>query len=211
MDTTSIKKEHRFFENNIGIDLEQLNSYIHGIYDHMVMTELLPNNEKTKKLGMTIDITEKYNIFKYENSEIIKLKNAIFDMTKEACQYYNIDFDKQNYQLHGWFNLWKLLRTDKIEEKSWHFHDMVGAPHFHGYYSLNAEPSVTYYKINNVLIERKNINNIAILSETGHEHAPGDWLVESDRITIAYDILPKNQCGEEKPWIALTKSKNNDR
>lgn len=203
-------KEHKFFEKNVNADLKLLNAYIHGIYDHMVMTDMLPNNKITEQIGMTIDITEQYNIFKYKNTEISKLKNAIFDMTKEACEYYNIDFDKQNYQLHGWFNLWKLVKTENIEENAWHFHDKVGAPHFHGYYSLNAEPSITYYKINNILIERKNINNVAILSETGHEHAPGNWTINSDRITIAYDILPKNQCGNKIPWIAFIRDDNND-
>ena len=48
--------------------------------------------------------------------------------------------------------------TEKIEEKAWHFHDKVGAPHFHGYYCVNAEPSITYYNINDNIVENHNKN-----------------------------------------------------
>ena len=69
----------------------------------------------------------------------------------------------------------------------------MGAPWFHGYYCVNAEPSSTFYQINgdeSNVFENINKNNRAILSETGHPHGRDDWFQEKPRITIAYDISP---------------------
>jgi hypothetical protein len=66
-----------------------------------------------------------------------------------------------------------------------------GSPDFHGYYCVNAEPSVTFYLIDKVTeFENININNRAVVSETGHPHAPDNWYSREPRITIAYDIIP---------------------
>jgi hypothetical protein len=80
----------------------------------------------------------------------------------------------------------------------------LGAPIFHGYYCVNAEPSITYYKINgNDLFENHNKNNRAIVSETGHPHGRDDWYEDKPRITIAYDIAPKNSHVVTDLWISL--------
>jgi hypothetical protein len=75
----------------------------------------------------------------------------------------------------------------------WHDHGGEGFPFLHGYYSVSAEPSKTYYKVfgKDVIINNK--NNVAILSETGHAHAMAPWNLSKDRITIAYDIFPINK------------------
>jgi hypothetical protein len=113
-------------------------------------------------------------------------------MTIEACEYYGINFEEQNYQVMAWFNYDYGLH--KYDVKNLHDHNHgYGVPDFHGYYCVDAEPSVTHYQIHkdpSNMFENINKNNRAVVSETGHPHSRGDWGSERPRITIAYDILP---------------------
>jgi hypothetical protein len=43
--------------------------------------------------------------------------------------------------LQGWFNI-NEARNGKLD---WHDHGPDGSPHFHGYYCVSAEPSITHY------------------------------------------------------------------
>jgi hypothetical protein len=45
--------------------------------------------------------------------------------------------------VQGWFNI-NYNHTGKLD---WHDHGGPYAPYFHGYYSVNAEPSITYYNV----------------------------------------------------------------
>ena len=192
-----LEKPHKFFERYPDINLTKLDSYLHGVYEQMRESGWFGDPNLPDPQGMTIDVTGQYNLFRHRNEEIQKLRQAIKDMLIEASEYYGYNFDEENYVITAWFNLWRNLYTENIEDKAWHFHDQVGAPHFHGYYCVNAEPSITYYNINNQIIENNNKNNRAILSETNHAHAAGDWRIPVDRITIAYDIMPKKHVGNE--------------
>jgi hypothetical protein len=111
--------------------------------------------------------------------------------------------------LQGWFNV---NYVDKGKGKlDWHEHSPHGAPVYHGYYCVNAEPSETHYKINNREDLRKvnvNKNNRAVLSETSHPHAMGDWNWDGPRITIAYDVVPlklliDDESAIEQHWAPL--------
>ena len=183
---------HKFFERTVDNDLESLKA------DLLERYELI---EQAKVSGVT-PVTEtdiwqetnsvstmkwsQYNVFQFHISEIRNLYFAVSSMAKEACEYYGINFEEQEYMVQGWFN----VNYAKKGRLDWHDHAPHGAPYFHGYYSVSAEPSETHYyafgehKINN------NVNNKAILSEMGHSHAMADWEWEGPRITIAYDVTP---------------------
>jgi hypothetical protein len=146
-----------------------------------------------------------YNVFQFSLPEVYSLYLGIKEMVKEACEYYEIDFDKEKYMLQGWFNINSNSKGGKLD---WHDHGPSGAPHFHGYYCVKAEPSVTHYKVFDKRVENVNKNNRAILSEMGHPHAMGDWDWDGDRITIAYDILPLEEIAQfgmenEQHWVPL--------
>jgi hypothetical protein len=66
----------------------------------------------------------------------------------------------------------------------------IKVPAFHGYYSVNAEPSETHYMVNGELKVNENKNNRAVLSLVGFQHAMAPWEWEGERITIAYDVTP---------------------
>jgi hypothetical protein len=127
-----------------------------------------------------------YNVFQTYNSAIYKLYKGVGVMVREACEYYEIDFDEQQFVIQGWFNI-NYAKTGKLD---WHEHGGSGAPNFHGYYSVIAEPSETHYLAFDKPTINVNKNNRAVLSEMGHPHAMGDWSWDGPRITVAYDVIP---------------------
>lgn len=192
-------KEHKFFEKYLDNDLEKLSKFLEEKYELIENAKLpgVTTMENDPKIWLesgslsTVKWKE-YNVFQFYNSSIYKLYKEIVNTVKEACEYYEIDFDKQEYYIQGWFNINSVAKGGKL---NWHDHGEPGAPNFHGYYCVNAEPSTTHYKINDGsgrIVDNVNKNNRLILSEMGHPHAMGDWEWEGSRITIAYDIQPLN-------------------
>ena len=208
-------KDHKFFERYLDNDLKDLSFQLSNRYDLI---------EDAKLTGVTKDTDgswassgslstvkwQQYNVFQFHISGVHELYKNISSMVKEACEYYSINFEEQQYMVQGWFNI-NHAGKGKLD---WHDHAAPGqyAPYFHGYYCVSAEPSITSYKLFNndsMIVENTNKNNRAILSEMGHPHAMGDWDWNGPRITIAYDIMPlKNLIpfgpDQEQHWIPLT-------
>jgi hypothetical protein len=187
--------KHKFFEKYLNNNLQELNSFLLEKYkeiDNASMTGITPvdvNNDKWIKSNSTSTIKwREYNIFQFYEENIHNLYIAVRETVKEACDYYNIDYKSQRFMIQGWFNV-NYNKTGKLD---WHDHGKkVGAPYFHGYYCVNAEPSTTHYRINNsIQVDNINKNNRLIISEMGHPHAMADWDWSEPRITIAYDIVP---------------------
>jgi hypothetical protein len=204
------KQPHKFFERFLNNDLNYLGKELDDRYLKIQNAEVLgvselKDNEIWKQSNSVSTMKwREYNVFQFHIPSIHNLFRAVSDMTKEACAYYDIDFDKQQYMAQGWFNI-NYTKKGKLD---WHDHGPWGAPHFHGYYCVNAEPSVTYYKVFDKEVVNNNINNRAILSEMGHPHAQADWDWEGPRITVAYDVIPlegliQNGMHQEQHWIPL--------
>jgi hypothetical protein len=199
--------EHKFFERTINNNLNSLNAFMDTKYSEL----------KEENWGTTVSNQWPYdpgnhwftfNIFNFYSDGIYSLKSNIAEMTKEACSYYGIDYDRQKYYIHGWFNYYNAKRNVGVDPENLHYHDHGDMPHrFHGYYCLNAEPSITYYKINDKIISNVNQNDKAILSKNGYPHAVGEWNEDSNRITLAYNIVPLNQLDHKSkttgPFIPL--------
>ena len=75
------------------------------------------------------------------------------------CEKENIDIDLKQYYIHGWLNYFpvKMHEFRDYEEFYWHDHG-TWEDCFHGYYAVNAEPSTTHYRKNNVKLDRENKN-----------------------------------------------------
>jgi len=202
-------KPHKFFDRILDNDLEDIRTYLDKKLDDILdgkvfeIDKNIPavgspgwNNSKiepwTRYNGTSTQLLSKYNLLKDDYEPFAKLQKALREMTIEACHYYGIDFDKQNYQVMAWFNY--DYGFHKYNMENLHDHNNgEGIPDFHGYYCIDAEPSVTHYQLykdQSKMFENVNKNNRAIVSETGHPHSRGDWNLEKPRITIAYDILP---------------------
>lgn len=201
---------HRFFEFFLDNDLNILTQELIQRYRLIEEAKLLGvtpvGDQEVWKDTNSVSTMKwrQYNVFQFHIPGIRKLYDAVSAMVHEACEYYEIDFDEQQFMLQGWFNI-NHAKTGKLD---WHEHGPNGAPNFHGYYSVSAEPSETHYITTNQ--ERKvniNKNNRAVLSEMGHPHAMGDWDWDGPRITVAYDIIPLRDLivhpQEEQHWIPL--------
>jgi hypothetical protein len=220
-------KKHKFFEVFLDNNLKDLEDYLMEKLDEMLDGKLFPINKQapahgfdgwqgdgksgwTKYNGTPTQLLENYNIFSFNNEAINNLRKALQKATVEACDYYDLDIKEQNYYIKGWFNCdWK-QSVESDEKLNLHDHSGgFGAPWFHGYYCVRAEPSITKYQIGgkgNELFDNVNLNNRAIVSETGHPHSISKFNWEGPRLTIAYDITPDKYCGGSNPgslWIPL--------
>lgn len=215
----SMKQPHKFFDVIMNNDLEKLSLFLTQKQQD-ILDGKIPGfpEEELKKYnnlnGPATQLGEYYNIFDKENfgcDELRDLHRELRNLTKEACEYYQINYDEQQYIIHGWFNLDHKTEGTGVSpiKHSQNFHDHMageGAPYFHGYYCVNAEPSSTFYKIGGIdgdLFENINKNNRAIVSETGHPHGRDDWFSDNPRITVAYDIKPNFDEELPKHWIVL--------
>lgn len=213
-------KDHKFFIRDINANLDSLLSWTLDLDTNIRSGQIdlsIPNDllsvYKDSPSGAGTALLSYYNIFNMGNSEVEKIKDGIVDALQEACKYYGIDKDSEEWYLHGWFNrnakedMWDVSPIDNNEK--WHEHmNGVGAPVFHGYFCVNAEPSVTVYQIfkdpDNIKVN-VNKNNRLIVSEVGHPHGMGNWRVDGPRVTIAYDIAPKAYISEEdaQSWTRI--------
>lgn len=194
------KPAHKFFDKFLDNNLDALFEYLYKKAEELVSGNIgnVPA-EKISKFniynGAPTQLGNYYNIFSWENDAIQNLKLGLTDVMHEASEYYGIDYDSENYFINGWFNLdfkSEGVGVSPLKHPE-HYHDHAGgtgAPTFHGYYCVNAEPSSTFYKINRgeKVFENINKNNRLIVSETGHPHGRDDWFEDKPRITIAYDI-----------------------
>ena len=202
-------KPHKFFERYLDNNLEDLSRFLQKQYvdmENIKLKGISQVNQKDFWLSSASVSTIKwreYNVFQFYHDGIYNLYKSISDTVKEACAYYDLDFDKQKYMIQGWFNI-NYNHTGKLD---WHDHGGPYAPYFHGYYCVNAEPSVTYYRVFGEQVDNHNKNNRMIISEMGHPHAMGDWDWDGPRVTIAYDVMPLesiiNSDAGQQHWIPL--------
>jgi hypothetical protein len=193
-------KEHKFFEKYLDNDLEDLSKMLHDRYEKINDGTYLKNplnldGAFSESNSVSTMNWYSYNLFQFNHPGTHKLFKAVKEMTIDACEYYGLDFNKEQFMIQGWFN----INHTKKGKLDWHDHGGGGAPFFHGYYCVSAEPTITNYMLfGKELVDNVNKNNRAILSETGHPHAMGDWDWEGPRITIAYDVVPLRYMGDSQ-------------
>lgn len=200
-------KPHKFFIRDLNIDLDSAKNNLEFEYNRIAEGKMrgvpkveFDNPKREFQLASksisTIKARE-YNAFQMYYSWIHELYSSVVDMTREACDYYDIDYNEQQFICQAWFNInnnekgGKLGWHDHVEEKN------LAAPVFHGYFSINAEPSETHYSIDGEKQVVVNKNNRAILSRVGYPHAQNNWEWDGQRITLAYDIIPLNLARQE--------------
>lgn len=204
------KQEHKFFERFLDNDLEKLENYLFKAYAAINNTEidgvtpLGPEDVWLESNSISTIKWREYNVFQFYTKEIYDIYLSVSEMVKEACDYYEIDFKSQRFMIQGWFNI-NHASSGKLD---WHEHGHDGAPLFHGYYSVKAEPSETHYITSSGPKINVNKNNRAVLSEMGHPHAMGDWDWDGPRITIAYDVIPLSDLENNPDLQHLSKSQH---
>jgi hypothetical protein len=208
--TSASTKPHKFFEAFLDNDLDELAKELkirYELIENAKLAGVTPVSpfEVWKESGSISTMKwRQYNVFQFHIDGIYKLYKGIGQLVREACEYYELDFEKEQFMIQGWFNI-NHAGQGKL---GWHEHGGPGAPDFHGYYCVNAEPSSTYYMCFDEEKENINKNNRLVLSEMGHPHSQGEWDWEGDRITVAYDVTPfrylqRGGHNAEQHWIPL--------
>lgn len=203
--TSKSTQPHKFFDKFLDNDLRDLEGFLLEQYRRISVGEILKAKNTQTPWDSSGSVTtmqwNNYNAFQFYHPGIHNLFSAVKDMTLEACDHYGLDFKKEQFMVQAWFN----VNFNHVGKLDWHEHGGDGAPFFHGYYCIKAEPSITHYRVFENEIDNHNKNNRAILSETGHPHAMGDWDWEGPRITLAYDVIPLRLIprGWEQHWIPL--------
>jgi hypothetical protein len=189
-------KPQKFFTRDLNLDLQEVTDTLKFEYNRIANCEMrgiAPHSDTldifTYSKSVSTQKSREYNAFQMYYPFMHELYSAVVDMTREACKYYEIDYNSEQWVAQAWFNINSRAKGGKLD---WHDHldPNIKVPAFHGYYSVNAEPSQTHYLINDEEKINHNKNNRAILSLVGYPHAMGDWEWEGERITIAYDVLP---------------------
>jgi hypothetical protein len=221
MDSTEIKKlnyfsDEKIYEKQLLINNNTFTKFLNKQYEIFKEKHSASGlySEDHIKQGIVYDpgaYMEHYNVFDIYSADIYNILDSVKELLSLACFEYGIDIKKQQYMIHGWFNYFpiKMYNERNYDELCWHDHGQrLNA--FHGYYAVNAEPSITHYKINGEKIDRENKNGRLILAKTGIPHAVGRWNEESPRITVAYnvstlkDVIAAEETGfTEGPFIPL--------
>lgn len=200
------KKPQKFFERFLDNDLDYVTERLKLEYDRIANLEMWgiqPHDDHkdifTYSKSLSTHKSREYNAFQMYYPFMHKLYSAVVDMTREACEYYEIDYNSEDWVCQSWFNINSIEKGAKLE---WHDHlePEYKVPAFHGYYCVNAEPSQTHYDINGEIKINENKNNRAILSMVGFQHAMGPWEWPGERITIAYDVIPLKLVKQEM-WL----------
>jgi hypothetical protein len=193
-------KNHKFFERHIPVDAE-MRSWAEEWYLHLKNK----NPEKAGMLNYKKDVDslvmqefiESENILGQYHPIAYDILTKLADAMKEACEYYGLDPHKERYYVHSWLNYARgprLIRNDDIHLD--HHGDFSNR--FHGYYSINADPSITYYELDEDNPEHPqglwpvhNKNGRILLSLSGYDHGVYNWDSTEPRITLAYNIIPQ--------------------
>lgn len=188
-------KPHKFFERFLDIDLAEAADLLRHEYGRIERHEMrgIKTNNFEDPFSYTKSVStaksREYNAFQIYFPFMHDIYSAITDMVVEACKYYDLDYNSEKWGIAAWFNINSREKGAKLD---WHDHIPPGnkIAAFHGYFSVNAEPSETWYNIDGQMKVNQNKNNRAILSMVGYQHAMAPWEWEGDRITIAYDVIP---------------------
>jgi len=202
-------KEPKIYETILDIDNIKFKKFLDKEYLRLKKYHI-ENNKYTQEdidLNVTYDpgsYSEDFNIFNTLSPELYIILFNIKKLLIKACSEYGIDFNLQKYAIHGWLNYFPdPMNLDRsYDNLFWHDHGNH-MHHFHGYYAVNAEPSITHYKLNNKKVDRKNKNGSLILAKTGIPHAIGKWNEAEPRITIAYDLVPLEDAINSKHGTSL--------
>lgn len=139
-----------------------------------------------------------YNLFLFKDFNIHKIYKIIQEMTIEYCNKNNIDYLEEKYYIHGFFT-YKKAGTVSV---GWHDHGSE-KNHLHGFLLIDAEPSETWYNIDDKEIHLIAKNGRIILGKNAmHTIAPG-WQENKPRISMAFNIKPLNEMPEDSFYTPL--------
>ena len=147
-------------------------------------TNIQTYEDATNKISLTTTLYTAYNLFMYPYDEFHSLYKEVKTLFRECC------IDEEQYYIQCWVNFYK--KGDFI---NWHHHWVPHKHTWHGFFCVDCEPSKTTYRIPGVFeeVDITSEDNLLVLSKSnGDTHRTWPWEdATRDRITIAFDIVPR--------------------
>jgi len=147
-------------------------------------TNIQTYEDATNKISLTTTLYTAYNLFMYPYDEFHSLYNEVKTLFRECC------IDEEKYYIQCWVNFYK--KGDFI---NWHHHWEPHKHTWHGFFCVDCEPSKTTYRIPGVFeeVDITSEDNLLVMSKSnGDTHRTWPWEdATRDRITIAFDIVPR--------------------
>ena len=215
MDTPRIESRGFFDTSVLDISDKELEnfrefllSFSSLVVDQKILGELPPELLNppilTKVKGL-------YNLFSLHHPVIRKLYAKVREMSRQACKDQRIDFDEQNYYISGWINILdKEVQSRERYDQYFEQNMMSELENFnhdfnlHGYMSVSAEGSETYFRIDGQdLIVNQNTNKNVCITRAAEQHAIGYWDQDSKRITVGFDVINLFDRTKNKEWLKL--------
>jgi hypothetical protein len=158
------------------------------------------NNEGIPMGPATTRVFNQYNLLLYPFDEF-------YNFYMSLCKIFNsIVDDSEDYYAQSWINFYKYN-----EYLDWHNHFPPEANSYHGFLCVDAEDSVTSYKLpdndmSQVDVPAKN-GQLIISKSAGDLHRTYPWPhKDRDRLTVAFDIVPKNNISwGQNHWAPIAK------
>lgn len=187
-------------EINDYIYTTKLNLDLQAIKTSCVSMEKIINNHfkdgKIEYLGnspFTTKVFSSYNVLMYPLPEFFELYENIKSMFHTICESKN-----NKYYIQSWINFYK-----KGEFIDWHDHWASHTEGWHGFFCIDVEPSKTSYIIPTFrdTIHVNGEDNLLVIGKSiGDKHRTWPWTEDRPRITIAFDIVPRQYIDPEK-WL----------
>ena len=179
----------------LDLNLSQLKHNCNFVYKQIIDEIAIPNQEiDTKHTSIPTAVSQYYNLFTSIMPGMFELKRDIRNEFKN-----NIPHDESlEYWIVGWLNYWPKQGTTL----TWHGHEYGDDDNcFHGYLGVQCEPSQTIYRnigeeALEIAVENKN-GQLVITNSKGVEHMTSDWKQDDPRITIAFNIQPRETVLQE--------------
>jgi len=137
---------------------------------------------------------QKYNLLMYPYDQFHELYDSIKNVFRKYCE------DDEKYYIQAWLNYYQ-----KGEFIDWHSHWSEEVNSWHGFYCVNCEStqSKTTYRLPYIAhdIDIISRDNMLVMSKSECDvHRTWPWEYEGKpRITIAFDIVPRQHIGPD--WV----------
>jgi len=106
-------KPQKFFYRDLNIDLKETTKTLELEYDRILNGKMRgvkkfdfinPENEIFKDSNSISTIkSREYNAFQMYYPFMHELYSSVVDMTREACSYYEVDYNSQQFVCQAWF------------------------------------------------------------------------------------------------------------
>ena len=149
------------------------------ILANQIPNETIFRNRSNLKPPKTTELYASYNLLTINEIGF----NYLYHSIKNS--FYEIKDSKDQYYIRSWLNMYR-----NQNGLAWHSHLPDCKNSWHGYFCVNAEPSITEYRVLGKEISVNNKNNSIVIGKCQDNHKTVVWdSDENPRITIVFDII----------------------